>query len=165
MVILEKGKEPQKKKMLSLPNPWNPLRSFAALTQHAPQGPFHTKNAIAKEIVVLCCRSSVSPSVPIRSSFFPGKTALRSEPPFTASLRAFRAQKREKVTRRVFWGFRKKLKVPEKSRKIYQKVRKWVFLDFFGYFRGLSSNCGPPKRLFLRFFLRFWARRAWRLLL
>ena len=31
-----------------------------------PKGPFHTKNAIAAEIVVFCYRGSISLSVPIR---------------------------------------------------------------------------------------------------
>ena len=65
--------------------------------------------------------------------------------------RSLRAQNRKKVSKRVFWGVRKK--VPENTRKS-QKIPKiglfGVFFDFFGYFRGLF--CGPPKRLFLRLF-------------
>ena len=67
------------------------------------------------------------------------------------SLSALRARNRKKVSKQVFWGVCREVpKNTRKSLKIPKKVRKLVFLDFFGCFLGLL--CRPPKDLFWDFF-------------
>ena len=68
----------------------------------------------------------------------------------------------KRLKKSLLWVCKKVSENTRKSQQIRQKIQLWVFFDFFGYFRGFS--CRPPKRLFLRHFLPFWARRAWRLL-
>ena len=43
--------------------------NMGGLVKTLPKGPFHTKNAIAMEIVVFCYRGSILLSVPIRCHF------------------------------------------------------------------------------------------------
>ena len=58
------------------------------------------------------------------------------------------------VSKKVLWGVGRKVpRNTRKSLKIPKKVRKLVFLDFFGYFLGLF--CRPPKRPFWGFFCDF----------
>ena len=82
------------------------------------------------------------------------------------SLRALRAQNRKKVSKRVFLGVPKK--VPEntpESQKGAQKVNFQSFWALFGLSGVFSGTFfGTPKKTRLETFLRFWARRARRLL-
>ena len=82
----------------------------------------------------------------------PPKIATRAA--IYRSLRTLRARNRKKVSKKVFLGVRRKVsKNTRKSLKIPKKVRKSVFLDFFGYFFRLL--CGPLERPFLRLFCDF----------
>ena len=82
---------------------------------------------------------------------------LRPERPFTGVSGPSGIKKRSQKS--LFGGLQKSPReYPKKSQK-YPQIG--VFLNFFGYFRGLS--CRPPKRLFLRLFGIFWDSCKWSL--
>ena len=68
--------------------------------------------------------------------------------------------KSQKSLKKSLGGLQKKSprKYPKKSKQRPKKSTFGYFFDFFRYFWGLF--CRPPKRLFLRRFLRFWAWRT-----
>ena len=89
----------------------------------------------------------------------------RPEPPFTGVSGPSGPEIAKKSQKGSWGGLEKSLdKYPKKSKnteKIPKKVRKSIFLDFFGYFSRLFSR--PPQDPF-ETFLRFRAQRARRLL-
>ena len=112
-------------------------------------------------ILSLSCRTGSRPFDGLRSGKETAQDTIAIEATIYGSLWAHRARNPQKILKRVFLGVCNK--VPEntrKSRRIPEKSKFGfffqVFLDFFGYFRGLL--CRPPKRLFSRFFGDFGPR-------
>ena len=120
--------------------------------------------------VTLACDSAITvarfrPSKVRWWAFILGSTVLRPELPFTGVSGPSGPEIAENISKKVFWGVCRKVpKNTRESLKRLQKARKSVFLDFFGFFSGTYLHTLPPPKTFFETFLRFWARKAKRLL-